>query len=327
MRYQADNSPPESRTAASASPTGRSHKETGGEAEPKAKRGGSKAAIVRRRNHPSRDPLRDPTALLTQEGRCRSRFVLSVVALLLFSLPAFASNLRLAAASDLNFAIKEIVSQYEKDTGNHVQLTLGSSGTFFTQISEGAPFDVYLSADRSYPDQLLDRKLAESGSLFIYGVGRIVVWVPVSSTIDVKKLGMQSLLQPSIRKISIANPEHAPYGRAAVSAMQRAGVYERVKNNLVLGENISQAAEFVVSGAAQVGILGISMALSDAMRGKGKYWEVPTDTYPVMEQAGIILRHARESGNLDAAQSFMRALQSPQSRAVLARYGITAARP
>jgi molybdate transport system substrate-binding protein len=90
--------------------------------------------------------------------------------------------------------------------------------------------------------------------------------------------------------------------------MQKAGVYDRVKGNLVLGENISQAAEFVVSGAAQVGILGISMALSDAMRGKGKYWEVPTDTYPVMEQAGIILRHARESGNLDAARSFMRAL-------------------
>jgi molybdate transport system substrate-binding protein len=246
---------------------------------------------------------------------------------LFFALPALAADLRLAAASDLNFAIKEIISQYEKDTGNHVQLTLGSSGTFFTQISEGAPFDVYLSADRSYPDQLLDRKLGEPGTLFIYGVGRIVVWVPVSSPIDVTKLGMQSLFHPSVRKISIANPDHAPYGRSAVSAMQSAGVYDRVKSNLVLGENISQAAEFVVSGAAQVGILGISMALSDAMRGKGKYWEVPTDTYPVMEQAGIILRHARESGNLDAARSFMRALQSPQSRAVLTRYGITAARP
>jgi molybdate transport system substrate-binding protein len=243
------------------------------------------------------------------------------------TLPAFAADLRLAAASDLNFAIKEIITQYEKDTGNHVQLTLGSSGTFFTQISEGAPFDVYLSADRSYPDQLLDRKLGEPGSLLIYGVGRIVVWVPASSPIDVTKLGMQSLFHPSVRKISIANPNFAPYGRSAVAAMQKAGVYDRVKNNLVLGENISQAAEFVVSGAAQVGILGISMALSDAMRGKGKYWEVPTDTYPVMEQAGMILRHARESGNLDAARSFMRTLQSPQARAILARYGITAAQP
>jgi molybdate transport system substrate-binding protein len=255
------------------------------------------------------------------------RASLLFLALLFLVLPAFAADLRLAAASDLNFAIKQIISQYEKDTGNHVRLTLGSSGTFFTQISEGAPFDVYLSADRSYPDRLLQSRLAESGTLFIYGVGRIVVWVPVSSTIDVRKLGMQSLLQPSIRKISIANPDHAPYGRAAVSAMQSAGVYDRVKNKLVLGENISQAAEFVGSGSAQVGILALSLALSDPMRGKGNYWEVPTGTYPVMEQAGIILRHARESGNLDAARSFMSALKSSQARAVLERYGFTAARP
>jgi molybdate transport system substrate-binding protein len=264
-----------------------------------------------------------------QEGQWLgfARFAIAILTFLLLTVPAFAADLRLAAASDLNFAIKEIITQYEKDTGNHVQLTLGSSGTFFTQISEGAPFDVYLSADRSYPDQLLERKLGEPGTLFVYGVGRIVVWVPESSPIDVTKLGMQSLLHPSIRKISIANPSFAPYGRAAVSAMQTAGVYDRVKNNLVLGENISQAAEFVVSGAAQIGILGISMALSDPMRGKGKYWEVPTGSYPVMEQAGIILRHARESGSLDAARSFIRALQSPMSRAVLERYGFTAARP
>ena len=282
---------------------------------------------------PTRRPSPDGPPFLAQEGNCRPRFKsllrtpIAFLISLLFSLPAFAADLRLAAASDLNFAIKQIISQYEKDTGNHVRLTLGSSGTFFTQISEGAPFDVYLSADRSYPDQLLQRRLAESGTLFIYGVGRIVVWAPVSSTIDVRKFGMQSLLQPSIRKISIANPDHAPYGRAAVSAMQSAGVYDRVKNKLVLGENISQAAEFVGSGSAQLGILALSLALSDPMRGKGKYWEVPTGTYPVMEQAGIILRHARESGNLDAAQSFMSALKSSQARAVLERYGFTAARP
>jgi molybdate transport system substrate-binding protein len=250
-----------------------------------------------------------------------------IITFLLVTLPAFAGEIRLAAASDLNFAIKEVIAQYEKDTGNRVLLTLGSSGTFFAQISEGAPFDVYLSADRSYSQQLLDRNLAEPGSLFIYGIGRIVVWVPASSPIDVAKLGMQSLLQPSVRKISIANPEHAPYGRVAVAAMQRAGVYDRVKSNLVLGENISQAAEFVGSGAAQVGIIAMSLALSDPMRGKGKYWEVPASTYPVMDQAGVILRHARESGKLEEARQFMRALQSPPSRAILDRYGFTDARP
>src|SRR5882672_8564003 len=130
-----------------------------------------------------------------------------ILALLLFSFPAFAADLRLAAASDLNFAIKEIIAQYEKNTGNHIQLTLGSSGTFFTQISEGAPFDLYLSADRSYPEQLLDKKLAEPESLYIYGLGKIVFWVPRGSPIDVSKLGMQSVLDPSVRKISIANPD------------------------------------------------------------------------------------------------------------------------
>ena len=253
--------------------------------------------------------------------------ILIALAIIVASVPSLAADLRLAAASDLNFAIKDIIAQYEKDTGNHVQLTLGSSGTFFMQISEGAPFDIYLSADRSYPDRLVDKNLGEPGTLFVYGIGHIVVWVPGSSSIDVTKLGMQSLLQPSIRKISIANPNYAPFGRAAVSALQRAGIYDRVKNNLVVGENISQAAEFVSSGAAQAGIISLSLALSDPMRGKGKYWEVPTNTYPVMEQAGIILRHARDSGNLEVAQSFMRALQSPKSRAILERYGFTVARP
>jgi molybdate transport system substrate-binding protein len=245
----------------------------------------------------------------------------------MIAVPAFSADLRVAAASDLNFAIKEIITQYERDTGNHVQLTLGSSGTFFTQISEGAPFDVYLSADRSYPEQLLVKKLAEPGSLLVYGVGRIVLWVPKDSPIDVTKLGMQSLVHPSVRKISIANPDHAPYGRAAVAAMQRSGVYDVVKGRIVLGENISQAAEFVRAGSAQVGIIALSLALSDTMRGVGKYWEIPRESYPAMEQAGIILRHARDSGSFEAASSFMGALRSAKSRSILDRYGFTAARP
>jgi molybdate transport system substrate-binding protein len=266
-------------------------------------------------------------ACIRSAHRPRYNCFVAFVIVLCLAGSASAADLRIAAASDLNFAIKEIVTQYEKDTGNHVQLTLGSSGTFFTQISEGAPFDVYLSADRSYPEQLLDKKLAEPGSLYIYGVGRIVLWVQKASSIDVTKLGMQSLLQASIQKISIANPDHAPYGRAAVAAMQRAGVYDRVRDRIVLGENISQAAEFTQSGAAQIGILALSLAMSDAMRSAGKYWEIPSDSYPAMEQAGVILHHAREDGSLDAAQSFMRAMQSPGARTILDRWGFTAARP
>jgi molybdate transport system substrate-binding protein len=251
----------------------------------------------------------------------------AVLLMLLMAHSAIAADLRIAAASDLNFAIKEIIAQYERDTGNRALLTLGSSGTFFTQISEGAPFDIYLSADRSYSTQLLDKKLAEPGSLFIYGIGKMVVWVPKNSEVDVSKLGMQALLQNSIRKISIANPDHAPYGRAAVASMQRAGLYDRVKDKLVLGENISQAAEFVQSGAAQAGILALSLAISAPMRDTGKYWEIPLNTYPVMEQSAVILRRARDTGNLEAAQSFMRTLKAPPARAILDRYGFMAAQP
>ena len=255
------------------------------------------------------------------------RAFLAIVAMGYLVLPARAAELRIAAASDLNFAIKEIIAQYERETGNRAVLTLGSSGIFFTQISQGAPFDFYLSADRSYATQLLDMKLAEPGSLFNYGIGKIVVWVPKNSPIDVTRMGMQSFLQSSIRKIAIANPTHAPYGRAAVAALQRAGIYDRVKDKLVLGENISQTAEFVQSGAAQAGVIALSLAVSAPMRESGKYWEIPRDTYPVVEQSAVILRHARASGNLEAAQAFMRTLKSPQVRAILDRYGFMAARP
>ena len=125
--------------------------------------------------------------------------VQTILLIVFLAVTASAADLRVAAASDLNFAIKEIITQYEHDTGNHVLLTLGSSGTFYAQISEGAPFDIYLSADRKYPEDLLSKKLAEPGTLFVYGVGRIVLWVPKDSPIDVKKLGMQSLVHPSRR--------------------------------------------------------------------------------------------------------------------------------
>jgi len=128
-------------------------------------------------------------------------------------------------------------------------------------------------------------------------------------------------MQPSIRKIAIANPEHAPYGRAAVSAMEHLGVYESVKNKFVLGENISQTAQFVQSGAAEIGIIALSIALSDPMRASGKYWQIPFDAYPRMDQAGVILKHARTDGHLDAARAFINALGSPSGRAILERYG------
>src|SRR5436309_2127613 len=171
------------------------------------------------------------------------RFALSL-AWLLWSIPLHAEEVRVAAASDLNFAMKEIIPEFERDTGHKVRLTQGSSGNFYAQILNGAPFDVFLSADLNYPRRLEQAKKAVAGSTFVYGVGRIALWVPQRSSLDLDKLGMQALVQTSVKKIAIANPGHAPYGRAAIAAMEHAKVLDQANNKLVLGENISQAAQF-----------------------------------------------------------------------------------
>jgi molybdate transport system substrate-binding protein len=235
--------------------------------------------------------------------------------------PSQAAEVVVAAASDLGFAVKEIITDFERETGNKVRLSLGSSGTFAAQVSNGAPFDVFLSADVAYPQDLEKKGFTEGNSIFVYAVGRIVVWVPKTSAIDVEKRGIQSLLDPSIAKVAIANPEHAPYGRAAISAMQHFGLYEKVKDKLVFGENISQAAQFVQSGAAQIGIIALSIALSEPMRASGEYWQIPIEAYPRMDQAGVILKQARKAGHLEASRAFMDMFRSPHGRAILERYG------
>ncbi len=161
----------------------------------------------------------------------------------------------MAAASDLQSALPAIASQFEKDSGQRVILTFGSSGNFFTQIQNGAPFDVFLSADIDYPRRLEASGQAERGSLYKYATGHIVLWTRTDSGIDVRR-GLAVLVDARVRRIAIANPEHAPYGRAAVAALRHEGLYERVQGKFVLGENISQAAQFAQSGAADVGTVG-----------------------------------------------------------------------
>jgi molybdate transport system substrate-binding protein len=240
------------------------------------------------------------------------------VILLLFSCvtAARAAEINVAAASDLDFAIKAIIAQFEQATGNKVKLSLGSSGNFFAQITNGAPFEVFMSADAGYPQQLESSGKAEKGSTFVYAVGRIVLWLPKSTKLDPATSQMRALTDPSIRKISIANPEHAPYGKAAVSALQHAGIYDAVKNKLVFGENISQAAQFVQSGAADAGIIALSLASSDSMKAAGRYWEIPADMYPRLNQAAALMK-----GASPAARAFLEWLRRPDSREILSRYG------
>ena len=231
----------------------------------------------------------------------------------------WAGELTIAAASDLNFAFKELVDGFEQQTGTKVKLTLGSSGNFFAQIQNGAPYDLYFSADIRYPQRLIESGHAQADSLYRYAVGRIVVWTPTRSSLDPAK-GLEVLLDPAARKIAIANPKHAPYGRAAVSAMEQARVYERVKDKLVLGENISQTAQFVQSGAADVGIVALSLALAPVMKDSGRYWEVPSDRHPPIEQGAVVLKGATDPG---AARAFLDYLKSPAGQAVMHRFGFT----
>jgi molybdate transport system substrate-binding protein len=228
------------------------------------------------------------------------------------------SVLTIAAAADLKFALDDLVKQFEeKYPATKVNVTYGSSGNFFAQFQNGAPFDLFFSADIGYP-----RKLAEKGlgadDVFLYAIGCIVVWAPKDSPVAVDKLGIKALLEPSIRKIAVANPEHAPYGRAAVAALKALNVYDQVESRLVYGENIAQTAQFVQSGAADVGILALSLAVAPQMRDAGRFWQVPLDAYPRMEQGGIILKSAK---NLETAQAFRDFVLGDHGREVLKHYG------
>ncbi|MGD1018937.1 MAG: molybdate ABC transporter substrate-binding protein [Verrucomicrobiia bacterium] len=230
-----------------------------------------------------------------------------------------AAQITVAAAADLKFALDEIAVGFQKQHPDaKIIVTYGSSGNLFAQIDNGAPFDVFLSADIDFPRRLIENKKAVADSLFPYAVGRVVVWVPNDSPIDVGKLGIESLLTPSVRKIAIANPEHAPYGRAAVAAMKKLGVYDKVSGKLVLGENIAQAAQFVESGAADIGLIALSLAVSPKMKGEGRYWEVPLDAYPRLEQGGVILSASKQP---DLARQFRTVMVGPQGRETLRRYG------
>jgi molybdate transport system substrate-binding protein len=230
-----------------------------------------------------------------------------------------AQDIRVAAAADLKFALDELGTRYEKQTGRKIDVSYGSSGNLLAQIQNGAPFDVFLSADIEYPRKLEAAGLAEPGTLYAYALGRIVIWMPADTRVDLAELGWKALLDPSVQKIAIGNPEHAPYGRAAVAALHSAGIYEQVRAKLVYGENIAQAAQFVASGNAQAGILALSLAISPPMR-EGKSWEIPAKMHPPIEQAAVIPKSAKDK---DGARAFLIFLKSAEARKILETYGFS----
>jgi molybdate transport system substrate-binding protein len=239
--------------------------------------------------------------------------------------PAFApqaakkscGTVTVAAASDLAYVMSEIAASFEKATGCKIRVSTGSSGNFLSQIENGAPFDVFFSADIDYPKKLETEGLAVPGSAYLYAIGKIVLWVRNDSRLDVSK-GFAVLRDPSIQKVAIANPRHAPYGRAAVEALRNAGVYDAVKERFVLGENISQAAQFIESGNADTGILALSLVLSPGLKEKGRFWRVPENLYAPIQQ-GVVL--VRASQNIQGARAFLDYIKSPAAAALLERNG------
>ena len=247
----------------------------------------------------------------------RARTLIALLALAFMHRFCPAQTVTVAAAADLQFAMQDITAAFQKETGKEVKLIYGSSGNFFQQLQNGAPFDMFFSADLDYPRKLQAAGLTEPGSYYEYAKGKIVIWVPNDSKLDLKA-GLKALLNNSIGKIAVANPQHAPYGQATVAAMENEGIYDQVKNKLVLGENISQTASFVVSGSADVGIVALSLALSPNMKDKGHYVAIPATDYPPIEQACVILASSK---NKETAKQFLSYIKTSAVAATLKRYG------
>ena len=239
-----------------------------------------------------------------------------IVLLLLVS--AGAQELKIAAASDLSAALQKINPLFEKQTGIHVSVSLGSSGNFFAQIRSGAPFDCFLSADRDYAEKLEEAGQGEHGTVTLYARGRLALWTPSSSKLKFSLDNLKTLASSAVKKISIANPEHAPYGRAAMAALQHYGIYDQVKARLVLGENVSQAAQFAQSGNADVALIALSLALSDSMKRSGQYVLLPQESHRPLDQAGVVLHSSK---NKQQARRFLQFLMSADGQKILKEFG------
>jgi molybdate transport system substrate-binding protein len=224
-------------------------------------------------------------------------------------------KITVAVAADLKFAMDEIVAAFEGDhPGTEVEVIYGSSGKFFTQIQQGAPYDLYFSADIGYPQRLADAGQTAS-PVRPYALGRIVLWSPSR---DATQMTLADLADPAIRKIAIANPKHAPYGKRAEEALRAAGVWQQVEGRLVMGENIAQTAQYVQTGNAEVGIIALSLALNKQLADKGGYALIPDILHQPLEQGYAILKRAADN---PLGRQFSEFMAGAKARAIMVHYG------
>lgn len=234
---------------------------------------------------------------------------------LLLSLSAHAEKITVAAAADLKFAMDEIVTTFKKaNSGDEIDVIYGSSGKFHTQIQQGAPYDLYFSADISFPRELAKKGFSAS-EVKPYAFGRIVLW---SASLDATKMTLSSLTDPKITRIAIANPKHAPYGKRAEEALRASNLWDQVEPKLVYGENISHTAVLVQTKNAQVGIIALALAIHSELASKGGYWLIPDNMHEPLEQGFII---TKEGANNALAKRFADYMGGKPARAVMTKYG------
>lgn len=240
-----------------------------------------------------------------------------IVGALALSVSLVAGEVKITAAADLVYAFKEMKALFlQQNPGDKVSIAFGSTGKAYTQIMNGAPYDIYFAADMGYV-----QKLAEQGLTVTkpkpYAYGRIGIWTLKNSGIDVSK-GMASLLDPKVKRVAIADPSHAPYGVAAVNALKSQGYYDALKDRFALGENVSQVAQFIHSGAAEIGILPLSLSKADVMTKEGNFYLLPENWHNHIIQGYALLKKGKDN---PTAQKFVKFIATPQARAIFKKYG------
>lgn len=228
--------------------------------------------------------------------------------------PAFAEQMLVAVAANFIPPFREIAVEFEKSTGHQLQVSGGSSGNFYTQIKNGAPFDVFFSADNERPKKLEDEGLGVKDSRFTYAIGRLVLWSPNADMVK----GEETLRSKNFKRLAIANPKTAPYGVAAMQTMQKLGLWESLQPHIVMGESIGQTIGFIESGNAHLGFVALSQIMDPKIKGKGSRWDVPTHLHEPIQQDVILLTKGKDN---PAAKSLLDFMGGPQAKAIIERYG------
>lgn len=242
------------------------------------------------------------------------RFLLSLVFFSLAATPALAEQALVAVAANFIGPFREVAMEFEKTTGHSLQVASGSSGSFYTQIKNGAPFAVFFSADNERPKLLEEEGLGVKGSRFTYAIGRLVLWSPDPNMVK----GEDTLRSEKFKHLAIANPKTAPYGMAAMQTMQKLGVWETIQPRLVMGEGLGQTIGFIESGNAELGFLALSQVLDPKIMGKGGRWDVPVDLHEPIQQDVVLLTKGKDN---PAAKALMEFMEGPQAKAIIVRYG------